>query len=192
MVKRKIKKYQVWWIRSHWKTGVNGHCQVCVASPWAAMPERSPWYRHSTLKLDWSLPLSGGKLCSNVLVGEKLRPFIPSTPHLLSSMVVVVLPWGCVAASGSGALKKVNGIMKEEDNLQILWENLKSWFQTQIKSGKEMAKPSWGFEVAFPRSWLEHVNCAKKLLKTCPCPCQEANKCSWTPFLWRGVVSDST
>ena len=119
-VKRKIKKYQVWWIRSHWKTGVNGHCQVCVASPWAAMPEKSPWYRHSTLKLDWSLPLSGGKLCSNVLVGEKLRPFIPSTPHLLSSMVVVVLPWGCVAASGSGALKKVNGIMKEEDNLQIL------------------------------------------------------------------------
>ena len=33
--------------------------------------------------------------------------------------------WACFAASGTGALQKVNGIMKE-DYLQILQENLKS------------------------------------------------------------------
>ena len=37
-----------------------------------------------------------------------------------------IMLWGCFAASGSGALKKVNGIMKKEDFLQILQENLKS------------------------------------------------------------------
>ena len=37
-----------------------------------------------------------------------------------------IMLWGCFAASGSAALKKVNGIMKVEDYLQILQENLKS------------------------------------------------------------------
>ena len=34
-----------------------------------------------------------------------------------------ILLWGCFAASGSAAQKKLNGIMKEEDYLQILQEN---------------------------------------------------------------------
>ena len=37
-----------------------------------------------------------------------------------------VILWGCIAAGGSGAVKKVNEIMKKEDYLQILLENLKS------------------------------------------------------------------
>lgn len=34
--------------------------------------------------------------------------------------------WACSAASGTGALQKVNGTMKKEDYLQILQENIKS------------------------------------------------------------------
>uniref|UniRef100_A0A671WCA7 Uncharacterized protein n=1 Tax=Sparus aurata TaxID=8175 RepID=A0A671WCA7_SPAAU len=37
-----------------------------------------------------------------------------------------ILLWGCFAASGSAALKKVNGIMKKKDYRQIIQENLKS------------------------------------------------------------------
>lgn len=29
-----------------------------------------------------------------------------------------VIPWGCIGASGSGAVKEVNGIMKNEDYCQ--------------------------------------------------------------------------
>ena len=74
--------------------------------------------------------------------------------------------WGCFAANGSGALKKVNGIMKKEDYVQYLQESLKSssrklglWFswvfqqdsdQTHIGSGKEMPRISFG--IAFPTS----------------------------------------
>ena len=37
-----------------------------------------------------------------------------------------MMVWSCSAVSGSVALKKVNGIMKKEDYLQILQENLRS------------------------------------------------------------------
>lgn len=48
---------------------------------------------------------------------------------------------GLFAASGSGALNKINGIMEEEDFLQILHENLKSsvtrsWEQLGVPTGE--------------------------------------------------------
>ena len=54
-----------------------------------------------------------------------MRPLTPRTPIVQHGGGSVVL-WGCFAASGSAALKKVNGMMKEENYLQILQENLKS------------------------------------------------------------------
>ena len=75
-----------------------------------------------------------------------------------------VLLWGGSAASTSAALKKLNGIMKKKDYLQILQESLKSsagdWFlgavwwsistmiQTHIRSGKgtDPSGQNWGFE----------------------------------------------
>ena len=51
-------------------------------------------------------------MSSNVFGGEKVRPLSWGL-------------WGCFGASGSADLKKVNRIMKREDFLQILQENLK-------------------------------------------------------------------
>ena len=45
-----------------------------------------------------------------------MRPLTPRTP-------IVQHGGGSVAASGSAALKKVNGMMKEENYLQILHQN---------------------------------------------------------------------
>ena len=41
---------------------------------------------------------------------------IPTVQHGAGSVML----WGCFAASGSAALKKVNGIIKKKDYLQIL------------------------------------------------------------------------
>lgn len=38
--------------------------------------------------------------------------------------VVVLLLWGCFAASGNGDLRKVSGIMKKEAHLRIVQEKL--------------------------------------------------------------------
>ena len=43
-----------------------------------------------------------------------------------------VLLWAGSTASGSAALKKVNGIKKMEENLQILEKNLKSSAEDQL------------------------------------------------------------
>lgn len=48
------------------------------------------------------------------------------TLYQLSSTVVAIMLWGCVAASGAGTLYKVDGIRKKEDCLQILQIHLKS------------------------------------------------------------------
>ena len=45
---------------------------------------------------------------------------IPTVRHGGGSTML----WGCFAASGSAAVKKVNGIMKKKDFLQTLQENL--------------------------------------------------------------------
>ena len=106
----------------------------------AAMQEGSPCSRSGTLRLEWSLLLitwtkkrpSGGKFCGqmkqkfsylatmtrDMFGGDKVRPLTPRTPYLPSSVVVVL-------CSGP-VLLPVNGIMKKEDYLQILQENLKS------------------------------------------------------------------
>ena len=82
-----------------------------------------------------------------------MRPLTPRTPHLLSSIVLVVLR--CVAAaSGSAALQKVNGIMKKEDYLQILQENLKSSAEDWILGAAGCS---------------HHVDCTEEAS-----PCQEA------------------
>lgn len=56
--------------------------------------------------------------------GEAFHPkdTTPTVRHGAGSITL----WGCSAVSGSAALKKLNGIMKKEDYLQILQENLKS------------------------------------------------------------------
>ena len=57
--------------------------------------------------------------------GETVRPSTPRRPIVKHGAGFIML-WGCSAASGSAALKKVNGMMKMEDYLQVLQENLKS------------------------------------------------------------------
>ena len=49
---------------------------------------------------------------------------VPTVKHGGDGGSIVL--WGCFPASGSTTLKKGNGIMKKEDYLQILQENLKS------------------------------------------------------------------
>ena len=128
MVKSKNKNYQAWLIRSCWKTCVNGHSQVCVASPWAAMQERSPCYRHSNFKLDWSLPL---------ITWTKKKTFLrKALQQCVRRQEVEAFhsePTTTIVKHGDGGIgivllpvENVNGIMKKEDNLQILKGNLKS------------------------------------------------------------------
>ena len=82
--------------------------------------------------------------------GEAFNP--ENTRPTVQHGAARILLWGCFAAGGSAALKKVNGIMKKEDYRQIIQENLKSsaddwvqlgfpsgqWSQTHIRSGKGM------------------------------------------------------
>ena len=59
---------------------------------------------------------------------------------------------GCFAASGSAALKKVNGIMKEEDHLQILQEALK------------LSSEYWVLGAGVPTGQLSKTHISVKLL----------------------------
>ena len=86
-----------------------------------------------------------------------------------------VLLWGSSAASGSAALKRVHGIMKKEDYLQILQESLKSsaanwvlgavWWsistmiQTHIRRGKGSINQEMRLWMDFSKSRLNpHQN----------------------------------
>lgn len=58
--------------------------------------------------------------------GQKVWPLTPERYLLTNMEVVVLLLWGCFAASGNGDLREVSGIMKKEARLQIVQEKLKS------------------------------------------------------------------
>ena len=104
----------------------------------------------------------------------------------------------------SAVLKKVLGITKEEDYLQILQKKLKSsvrrlglgcsWVFQHDNDPKHTSKvvKEWlnqaRIEVLWwpsqsPEPHRENVDCAEVT-----CPCQEANKFSWTPNPSRQVV----
>ena len=104
---------------------------------------------HSNSKLDWSLLLitwRGKKTflrktlwsdgTKSKLFGQNEQQYVlrregetfnpmnttPTVTHVGGGSIIL---WGCFAASGSSALKKVNRMMKKEEYLQILYENLK-------------------------------------------------------------------
>jgi hypothetical protein len=52
----------------------------------------------------------------------KLKNIIPTMKHRGGSIML----WGCFAAGGSGALHKIDGIMREENYVNILKQHLKT------------------------------------------------------------------
>ena len=66
-------------------------------------------------------------ISSNRFEGVKGEAFNPkNTKPVVRHGAGSIILWDCCAASGSATQKKVNRIMKKEDYLQILQENLKS------------------------------------------------------------------
>ena len=97
--------------------------------------------------------------------------------------------WGCFAANGSGAPKRVNGIMKKEDYLPILQEKPKlisrrlglRWLGRLGKVVKEWLNQA-AIEFWLEPHW-EHVDYAEETS-----PFQETNTFGWTsPILSRRV-----
>lgn len=97
---------------------------------------------------------------------EKVWPLTPRILYLLSHMQVGVWFCGIVIDSGTGALKKINGIMKKEDYLQILHETqihqTVGWFSIwtmilnthQIFWKKKWSDQNYHSGIVFPKSWL--------------------------------------
>ena len=65
--------------------------------------------------------------------GEAFNPknTIPTVKHGGGSIML----WGCFAGKGTGALQKIDGIMRKEDYLQILKQHLKT-SATKLKLGR--------------------------------------------------------
>ena len=119
--------------------------------------------------------------------------------------------WACSAANGTGALQRVNGIMKKEDYLQILQDNLKSsarrlglghsWVFQQHNDPKHTSKVvmEWLNQARIKvLEWpsqspdLNSIENMWAMLKK-QVHVRKPQKCCWTaPILSRGVVKDST
>lgn len=60
------------------------------------------------------------QVCRSKSEAFKVKKIVPSVKHGGGSIIL----WACFAARGNGTLLKVNGIMKEQDYLQILQPQL--------------------------------------------------------------------
>jgi hypothetical protein len=71
--------------------------------------------------------------------GEACKPknTIPSVKHRGGSIIL----WGWFAAGGTGGLHKIDGIMREENNLDILKQHLKTSVR-KLKLGRK-----WVFQM---------------------------------------------
>uniref|UniRef100_A0AAZ3Q7D7 Transposase Tc1-like domain-containing protein n=1 Tax=Oncorhynchus tshawytscha TaxID=74940 RepID=A0AAZ3Q7D7_ONCTS len=71
--------------------------------------------------------------------GEACKPknIIPTVKHRGGSIML----WGCFAAGGSGALHKIDGIMREENYVDILKQRLKASVR-KLKLGSQMGLPN--------------------------------------------------
>lgn len=118
------------WIRSCWKA--SGRCLLCFTSAAATRcrtcykaPDVCCWSHgqifnlleeNSALKQELSFQTTASK---RMFGGEKVRLLTTKTLCMWASCM-----WGCFAVGRTGALKKVDWIMKKEDYPQILQENL--------------------------------------------------------------------